>query len=450
MKARGGLAVGVLAWMVAACGGSTPPAASTATNAPGATGAADGGDGVLRPITQGQLKCAHYASGDGVIGLVLDRTGDHPKVKVDGDKDTIELTMEEDRHFGERRGWFLKRPDGRNMMYLTVGGGLSFYKGADEFYLNSDRKADPLGAPTVAGQYAEPTPDWKVAGDKLTPLAVRTKFTQFKAEDSANLARIADALGLATADMFVHYASHGDKNSSPYRRLVPQSFDGVSFGGVGYTSDDTWDPKGAGLAKYGGKNEGFSHYDTPRGNHMQVMTLSGYKPALAEGTPGLVWQVDGTTAVLVTLDGDRYELSPTQLDPGAGSPASWPPTAQDALLDVHDVSSLVKAGAMSQKAVDDLMAADQDWTKCAAGVWAPVTKAVDQNTVVAPQGNFLVMNAPFTEAMRKDFEQKARTSCSAIIKKQEAMLVKLADARLKDRLALLDKAKARLQALNAP
>jgi hypothetical protein len=442
MKRSGCLALGVALFFVA-CGGSAPPPQSTATNAP--AGGADAGDGVLRPITQGQLKCAHYATGDGVIGLVLDRTGDHPKVQVDGEKDIVELTLEEDRHFGERRGWFLKRPDGRNMLYLTVNGGLTIYKGSDEFHLNSDKPADPLGAATLGGQYVEPTPSWKVAADKLNPLSVRAKFTQFKPEDSANLARVADALALATADMFFHYASHGDKNSSPYRRVVPQSFDGVSFGGVGYTSDDAWDPKAAGLAKYGGKNEGFSHYDTPRGNHMQVMTLSGYKPSLAEGAPGLVWEVNSTTAVFVTFDGDRYDVPTTQLDPGAGSPGSWPPAVQDALLDVHDVSSLAKAGAMPQKAVDDLMAADQDWTKCAAGVWAPIVKLVDQTT---PASNvILIVPDAFTEATRKQYEQKARTTCSAIIKKQESMLVKLVEARSKDRLALLDKAKARLAAL---
>jgi hypothetical protein len=172
--------------------------------------------------------------------------------------------------------------------------------------------------------------------------------------------------------MFMHYASHGDANRSPYRRIVPQSFEGISFGGVGRTSDDVWDAKAVGLARYGGKNEGFSHYDTPKGNHMQVMTLSGYKPAIAEGTPGLVWD--------------------------------------------------------------------------AAGVWAPVTKIVDQNTVIAPN-MILISGQPFTEDMRKDLEKKARTTCSAIIKKQEGMLVKLVEARVKDRLAFLDKAKARLQGL---
>src|SRR5579859_1354022 len=263
MKGSGFGALGVVTVLIAACGSSTPPPQNSASSAPSA-GASDT-SGVIRPITQGQLKCAHFVSGDGVIGLVLDRTGDHPKVQVDGEKDIIELTMEEDRHFGERRGWFLKRPDGRNMMYLYAGGGISIYKGSDEFSLNSDKTASPLGAATVAGQYVAPTPDWKIAADKLKPLSVVTKLGQFKSEESANLARVGDAIGQAPPDMFMHSASHGDTNRTPYRRIVPQSFEGISFGGVGRTSDVTWDPSAAGLAKYGGKNEGFSHYDTPKG-----------------------------------------------------------------------------------------------------------------------------------------------------------------------------------------
>jgi multidrug efflux pump subunit AcrA (membrane-fusion protein) len=109
MRGSGCLAVGVFTFLTA-CGGSAPPAQSTATSAPAPAASVSDASGVVRPITQGQLKCAHYASGDGVIGLVLDRTGDHAKVQVDGDKDIVELTMEEDRHFGERRGWYHKRP----------------------------------------------------------------------------------------------------------------------------------------------------------------------------------------------------------------------------------------------------------------------------------------------------------------------------------------------------
>lgn len=299
----------------------------------------------------------------------------------------------------------------------------------------------PIALGPVAGTYVEPTPAYKVAGERLNTIAVRTQFPQFKAEDSASLSKVGDAVSMATKEMFVHFDAHGDKDRSPYRRIVPQAFDGISFGGVGYTSEQAWNPKATGLAKYGGRNEGFSDYDTPKGNHMQVMTLEGYKPVLADGTPGLVWEIEGASAVFVTLDGDRYEVGLGQsdkgatLDSGTGPTTSWPAPAQDALLTVHDVSSLAKAGALPQKAADDLFGIDEDWTKCAAGVWAGAERLIDMNQ--------------FTEADRKDYEKKARSRCAPFISKQEAMILRIVEARLKDRLALLDKAKARVSSVGA-
>jgi hypothetical protein len=61
-------------------------------------------DGIVRPLTQGQLTVGHYSTPDGLKGLVLDRTGGVFKVRIDGEKEIIELTAEEDRHSGELRG----------------------------------------------------------------------------------------------------------------------------------------------------------------------------------------------------------------------------------------------------------------------------------------------------------------------------------------------------------
>jgi hypothetical protein len=422
-----------------ACGGESPPAA-TPKSAPAASADATGH---IAPETPAQHKLAHFRTADGMIGLTLDRSGDKPKYQVDGQKDIVEMTMKPDReNWGhELQGYFLVAPDGKRPFFIDESGGVTYNSGNDHYALMWDKDVPALGAPTVTGAYTEPVPAYKIAGERLNAIAVRTKFPQFKAEDSANLSKVGDAVSMATKEMFVHFAARGDKDASLYRRIVPQSFDGVSFGGVGYTSDEAWNPKATGLAKYGGRNEGFSHYDTPKGNHMQVMTLDGYKPALADGTPGLVWEIDGTNAVFVTLDGDRYEVGLAHsdkgatLDAGTGPTASWPSPAQDALLTVHDVSSLAKAGALPQKAADDLLGVDEDWTKCAAGVWAGAERVVD--------------TLRFTDADRKDYEKKVRTKCASFINKQEAMILGIVEARLKDRLALLAKAKARVSSVAA-
>ncbi len=168
-------------------------------------------DGVLRGITNGQLKVAHYATGDGVVGFVLDRTASPAKVRIDGEKDIIELTMEEDRHSGERRGWYMKSPDGKNVLYLSSHGALTLFKGRDSLHVNSDKKADPLPAATVTGQYVAPKSSYDTQIEALAPRSVLKKLPQFKPEESGNLAKITEALNGATPDMILQVSAEGAK-----------------------------------------------------------------------------------------------------------------------------------------------------------------------------------------------------------------------------------------------
>jgi len=430
MRKATSLSLLVLTLALLACGGGSAPAA-----APPSSGTLD-----IRAVTSAQVKVGHFLSADGTTGLILDRSGEKPKYKLDSAPDVVELTMQEDRFAHELRGYYLVAPDGKRPLYITVDGGITYWRGNDELRMNNDKPAAPLPAATITGTYVPPKPAYQATIDRLTPLAVRARFSQFKPEDSASVSKVGDAIALATADMFVHYASHDSNNPLPRAVVVPRSFQGISFGGVARDTDTPWDPKAKGLAKYGGKNEGFSSYDTPKGNHMQVMKLAGYPPALAEGTPGIVWELDGATAVFLTLDGARYEISLTgekgpTLDPGAGRQSGWPAPLQTPLLDVSDVSSLVKAGALPQKTIDDLLALDHAWTDCAAKQWATAQRAVDTGR--------------FTEADRKDYVKKARTTCAATLGKQEAMLVQIVEARLKERQALWDKARARVASIGA-
>ncbi len=415
------------------CGGETPP--------PSAPSAPVTVTGTVTGQTPAQHTLAHFRSPDGMVGLVLDRTGTKPKYQVDGKAEIVELTQKERRETwgGHLEGYFFTDPSGTRVFFIDEGGSITFHPDGDHLGMMFDKDVPPLAAATVTGTYVPPPPAYKATVDRLTPLAVRTRFPEVKPEDSANLAKVADVVGRATADMFVHYVSRGQTDWLPHVQVVPASFGAFGFGGVGRTSDEAWDAKAKGLAHYGGKNQGFSHYDTPQGNHMQVLTLQGYAPQLAERTPGLVWELDGTTATFVTLDGDRYQVDLSKsdtgqtLDAGAGQPATWPAAAADALLTVPDVYSLAKAGAIPQKSSDDLIALDTKWTQCAAKVWSGAQRQVD--------------TGHFNEADRKDYEKKARTTCASIIQLQESMLVKAVEARLKERLDLFGKAKARVTQL---
>src|ERR1700722_12395949 len=128
--------LGLAVLVLAACGGEAPP--PQVATAPTASASA-APEGMLRPITQGQLKVAHYATADGRIGLVLDRTGDKAKLRIDGDADIVELTPEDDRFGWELRGTFLRAPDGKARIYLSAGGQVKLFHGNDELWVTSDK-----------------------------------------------------------------------------------------------------------------------------------------------------------------------------------------------------------------------------------------------------------------------------------------------------------------------
>lgn len=419
-----------------ACGGAPTPPETPA--APSATPSASP-TGEIRPVTQGQIKVGHFASGDGMVGLVLDRTGPKPKLQMDGDKDIVELTPEEDRHAGELRGHYLRAPDGKARLYVTTGGGIKLFKGRDELWLNSDKTAAPLGAATIAGEPVKEKPVYEDLVKRLTAIAVRAKNPAVTAEDSAKLDKIGEAVDKATPDMFVRYATH-EGTWLPHEVVVPDSVSGVGFGGVAHTTNEPWDKNAKGLAKWGGKARGFSEYDS-RGNHLWVMLREGYPPKLAEGTPGLVWEVDGTRAVFVALDGGRYTIDlsagdkGTSLDVGAGPVTAWPAPVQHALLGYESVSQLSKVGALPQKATDDLLALDAEWNQCAQKTWKGAERLVDTGKM--------------NEALRKDWLKKVDAACDKSVKKLESTLVALIEQRVKDRQALFEKAKAKAVAVGA-
>jgi hypothetical protein len=430
--------LGLAALVLAACGGDAPPP-QVAPAPPASASAAS--EGLLRPITQGQLAVAHYATADGRIGLVLDRTGDKAKLRIDGDADIVELTPEEDRFGGELRGTFLRAPDGKARVYLSAGGGVKLFHGNDELWVTSDKPADPLLAATITGTYVRPKPAYDAIVTALAAVSVSAKLPQYTAQDASNLAKVGEVIQLATADMFVHYQSRGATSWLPSLEPTPDNFSGLSYGGVAHQTDDAWDKTKPGLLKYGGELRGFSEYGS-RGNHMQVMIMAGYPLPLAESTPGLVWSTDGPRAIFVSLDGGRYRMDlsgaadkgPT-LALGAGPEAQWPAPLQHPLVDVHFVSSLVKAGVLPQQSIDDLTALDDEWNACAQKTWAGAQRAVDSQKL--------------TEADRKDWAKKVEKACAKSVKKQEAALVTFIEGRNKDRQALFDKAKARVLAVGA-
>jgi hypothetical protein len=429
------------------CGGSKPAAQGPA--APQATTSSDAPkDDVLRPITQGQLTVSHYASRDGTLGLVLDRSGPHPKARMDGEKDIVELTMMEDRSAGGRRGWYLKTPTGSNMLYLGVNGNLKLFTKRDTFPLNSDKAADPLPSPTITGQYHEPKSSYQATIEQLTTNTVLKRLQGYKPQDSGNLAKVQEALLAAPPEMFVHLTDAGAKAArwapaSAHIDNVNQGLGGA-FRGAG---DVAWDPKGkTGLAKYGGKLvSNLVEYGSP--NRLRVHEIEGWPTPMAAKTAGVLWELNDGTIVFVAVDGGRYEISvssdPTPLvEAGAGPAASWPPPMQHALLDVDSIRGLAKGGAVPEATGKEVEKTDDGWFNCVNDIWKNTKTQLDKTEASASSANdkWGRMNG-----IQKSAELSVPTKCGPEQKKLDAWLVTFIESRSAQRKALYDKMSARLK-----
>jgi hypothetical protein len=434
-----------IALVLAACGGKQE--ATSPTSKP-ADKESDKGDGVLRGVTDGQLKIAHYATGDGTLGLVLDRSGPQAKVRIDGEKDIIELTMEEDRHGGERRGWLMKAPDGKNILYLTAHGGLSIYRGRDELRLNSDKAAEALGAPTIAGQYKRPQSEYDKQIEALAPHGLMKKSPQFHFEDSGNLAKVGEAIGAAPAESIYHVTAFGAQHAmwAPASRHIGDVIQGLG-GEVGLgPSDNSWDKSKTGIAKFGGELVPMRfEYDSP--NRLRMHRLKGFPAPIAANTPGILWAMDSSTVVFVTFDGGRYEIGIQNeggpvIEPGAGAQSSWPQPLQHALVDVDTVRGLAKGKAVPEQVGKDIEAADDAWWACVNDQWKKAHGDIEK-----AQASQVSANDKWGKigGIRKSAELAAPKACEAKKSALDAALAKFIESRNTERMAVLDKAKAKFK-----
>ncbi|MCU0659245.1 MAG: hypothetical protein MUF64_29495 [Polyangiaceae bacterium] len=420
-----------MALLAAACSAPPPPS----TPAPAASSAPT----AAKPATDGQVKLGHFASADGMHGFVLDRTGEKPKLRIDGANEIIELTVKEDRPRGELAGYSMIGPDGTRHLYLSVGGSLRWFKGGkDELPVTKDKDAEPLGEATAKGEYKKPPPAYEAFVNEVKGVAVMSKLKGFKSEDASSLARVGEAFQQAEAPMFFRFSARGETSFLPQLKATPDSVSGIGYGGSEFGTGDELTKKYDKLAALGVRLWG-NHQPRHLGNHVLTRSLKDVR--LPEGMPGLVWEVNDATAVFVALDGGRYEIplynvekGPTLLK-GAGPDASWPAPAQDSYADVSMISAMAKIGAAPQKVVDELVAADDDWNKCAQKGWKEVDRKLDSGKM--------------DMASMKDHARKVEKNCGKSIDKMAATLLAYIEERQAARKALFDKSKARALAVGA-
>lgn len=418
------------------CGGGAKPTTTTTTTTTGGKDTAPA-SGQGKVMTEAQLKLGHFSTADGMHGFVLDRTGAKARLQVDGEKDIIELTLEEDRDHGELRGYTFVGPDNKKHVYISKGGSLMFYKNGDEFWASFDKEVQPLGTPTVAGAPVKEKARYEVRGAALGPLTVRAKFPQLTSADSANLTKVAEAFEKADPSMFVHYKSVGKDGWQPHLTVTPQN-NGMAYGRQEYVTDEDEQKRHTKLAKHGGVIAGFSSPESAQGNHIIVSRADNATDVLPDGMAGLLWEIDSTTAVFVSLDGGRYHVDINQdaeaIVKGAGPEAGWPKPVTDTFVDITMISALAKAGAGGEKTVAELEKIDGEWNACVVKGWKGAQAKIDTGKLSVGQIKAEI--------------KKLHKGCNKQLDAFENVIVKYAEERAKARQAVHAKAAVKAKTAN--
>ncbi len=435
-------------FLVATCAlGSNPLSAQSKASKPALKASA--------AMAPAQLQVAHFMSMDGTVGFVLDRSSSPAKLRFDGERDVIELTLEEDLQAGERRGIYYKRPDGRNAIYISSqDGSIKVFTPTTGLRVHSDRKAAPLPKPTVRGQYKAPKSMYEMAVEEFTPRSVMAKFPRFRPEDSGNLFEIAKAFKLIDASMLVRINGTGSTNAqwAPASQRIGDVTQGLGGSlNLWPLRDRNWNRNEPGLARYGA----ILVDDRPefgRPSRLRLVSLQGWPAALAPDTPGIIWGVVDGALIFITLDGGRYQISLSGTDENSGYPvtlglaaeACWPPPLQHSLVDVEGIRALAKGEAIPDKVGEEIEALDDGWFNCVNGVWKETQAELDK--LEAQAGDPNEKNGRLA-GMKNAASHKALRQCEGEKGKLEKGLVAFIEARNAERMALYEKVRIRVRGL---
>jgi hypothetical protein len=393
----------------------------------------------------------HWVSADGMVGYTIDRTGAKAKVRADGSREILELTSQEDRDRQDKLlGYRFLAPDGSRLLYLSPEGRWSALRGKDELPLQRDAGASPLPAATRTGTpaAAPERPASERLAAQLRAVAVRGRWTEYGPEDSGNLDKVAQVLARVEPAMLVTYLA--DPSRSPHWEPASARIGLNEYSGLSgfYPANRPWDPKRGGLERFGGILAGASSYGS-RNNHLQLRQPEGWPPALAEHTPGIVWELDGASVVFVTLDGGRYRIdlgsgeraSRPVFAPGLAPLPQWPAPLQHSLLGPEQVDFLARAGILPLKTCQDLQALDAGWDACVQQAWLGAKPELD---ALERAGLDATAREARSRAIQEHWAAEVDRQAAPWVAKSEAALLALIDARDRQRLAIYEQAKRRL------
>jgi hypothetical protein len=290
---------------------------------------------------------------------------------------------------------------------------------------------------------APPSPEsaWDAEVARLRPLSVCVRFPDIVtcSPESAEpaiplLAQVLAAALRATADMFVHLAK--GNSAGPVRPWLL-----TDAGHFNVLNEDPQPPTAAPLAKYATALLGWGW----REEDSIILTVNlnaELPPPIPDRMPGLVWELpEGGGAYFVSLDGGMYGVDSSSIELGAGPTASWPSPVPDPAFGTVaiDQRSYGTAASFDQ--------AQKDFLGCVKRTWGPVEKKLDAKSyakgselaaMVAKEMDYFAIAGFFV-----------RRACKKKIDAWETAFAGLIEERKQARIAVFEKAKARVVALGA-
>lgn len=408
--------------LVAGCAGRE--SSSTATTA---ADAAKGGDGERTSA----LRLGHYSTGDGMHGLVIDRSGERPKIRIDGDTAIIELTA---RPGDSRNTQKLVDPTGKPRLAIDEYGGVVWLDHGKDVFRDGDAKA--LGAATMAGEAPPPQPTaWDIGTGKLAAIAVVERIDGMRPADAGDLDKVLEAIERADRDMFVHVKATLERDAyAPVSRWLPDGRHGDNpFG------RSERDAKSTGIGAHGGVLVPLTRVD--QSGWIEVYADKDL-PRLAASTPGLVWDADGSYVSFVTLDGGRYQVEWSELELGLPEAGKWPAPLQHTLLGDGDVDYLVRAGVLPKSAYEPIDRSNTAFRACVQEAWKRAEAKFDELAKKDLDWSTRAHRAKVLEDTTQ--REMATKTCRKPFEAFELALVQVIDARTKARKTLAAAAKAKL------
>lgn len=451
--------VAAIVWTTACGGGEAVPP-------PNNSGSTTAGTAAKADNKVPNMKLGHYSSRDGSIGLVLDRTGDKPKVKIDGSQDITEVFVEDELRSGTVVGRKYRGPDSKLILLVSSDGDIEFLQQRGTARLVRDADADALGAPTKIGVAAPPSAR-DVLDEKLAALTVQKHFPELKPQDSGNLAKVKEVFAKAPKEMFLSF-NPGKENDSPTYDPASGHIDDTIHAGSrlgGHPADEGW-AKGSVLAKFGmvargatvssddslrfrssGVSSGTSFLSNSNTN-IKTYDLTSMQKPLAAKTPGVLWEMEDGL-VFVTLDGGRYRLVHYQESPfteGLGPVAEWPAPLQHTVLDRNALGTFVKGNAWQTKAPEALDAIEKRYRECSDKQW---TASKDEFKNIGTADLQWHTKSARGAQLAEKIVTKVDKACGKEVVAYEKTLIEAIEARNKERQALHETAKARAIAVGA-